>query len=233
MTQPRTPPWIEALLDRTKSPRDPEVNPRYQPIGFDYEREPFDPSSYYTELGTLSQLSRSGTKVLQQRIQNQKLIELQRQQQEAIDLQGISPQPQYGPPSGLKQQKKGKFGSPLGSYRFTSGYGHRSPPTSGASSFHSGVDLAAPTGSPIYATHNGYVSFSGWNGGYGNSVHINGGGGVQTFYNHNSKNVVKSGQYVQKGQVIGYVGSTGVSTGPHLHYGVKINGQWVNPSGYY
>lgn len=97
---------------------------------------------------------------------------------------------------------------------------------------HSGLDLSAGTGTPIYAANSGYVLFSGYsNWGYGNAVVIEHGNTYSTLYGHMSQRNVSCGQYVTVGQVIGLVGSTGDSTGPHLHFEIRVNGQAVNPSG--
>ena len=92
---------------------------------------------------------------------------------------------------------------------------------------HGGIDLASPTGTEIYATADGVVGRSGWAGGYGNLVEITHGKGIQTRYGHMSKRFVEDGERVKRGQVIGLVGSTGRSTGPHLHYEVEVNGAAV------
>jgi murein DD-endopeptidase MepM/ murein hydrolase activator NlpD len=111
----------------------------------------------------------------------------------------------------------------------TSRYGMRWHPIKGGYRAHRGIDLAAPAGSPIYAPAAGMVSGVGWDGGYGISVIIEHGGGLQTRYGHMSKYVVAPGQMVAAGTVIGYVGSTGLSTGPHLHYEIRSNGQTIDP----
>ena len=99
--------------------------------------------------------------------------------------------------------------------------------------FHQGIDIAAETGTPIVATADGVVTTAGWNdGGYGNMVDIDHGDGIMTRYGHASAVAVTPGQTVRCGEVIAYVGSTGYSTGPHLHYEVRVNGQPVNPAGY-
>ena len=99
--------------------------------------------------------------------------------------------------------------------------------------FHQGIDIAAETGTPIVATADGVVTAAGWDGsGYGNMVDIDHGDGIMTRYGHASAVAVTPGQTVRRGQVIAYVGSTGYSTGPHLHYEVRVNGQPVNPAGY-
>ena len=111
----------------------------------------------------------------------------------------------------------------------SSGYGLR---WNGAE-FHQGIDIAAEMGTPIVATADGVVTIAGWNaGGYGNMVDIDHGSGVSTRYGHASAVVVTAGQRVRRGQIIAYVGSTGHSTGPHLHYEVRLSGQPVNPSSY-
>jgi murein DD-endopeptidase MepM/ murein hydrolase activator NlpD len=95
---------------------------------------------------------------------------------------------------------------------------------------HSGIDFAARYGSPIYAVTDGTVQFAGRHGGHGNYVRLSHGGGLGTGYGHMSRIAVSNGQRVSRGQVIGYVGSTGLSTGPHLHYEMYRNGATVNPS---
>jgi len=119
--------------------------------------------------------------------------------------------------------------APLVRAAVTSGFGMRPHPLLGGWRMHSGVDLAAPTGSPILATSDGVVGGAGWNGGYGLSVALEHGGGLETRYGHMSGIAVSAGQVVKKGDVIGYVGSTGRSTGPHLHYEMRQNGVPVRP----
>ncbi|MDE2560669.1 MAG: M23 family metallopeptidase [Sphingomonadales bacterium] len=123
----------------------------------------------------------------------------------------------------------GNLGLPLAASRLTSGFGMRYHPLLGIERMHSGVDLAAPSGTPIVATAAGDVGFAGWDGGYGLLVAVNSAGGLQTRYAHMSHLNVAAGQHVAVGDVIGYVGSTGLSTGPHLHYEVRINGRAVRP----
>jgi murein DD-endopeptidase MepM/ murein hydrolase activator NlpD len=116
------------------------------------------------------------------------------------------------------------------SANFTSGYGVRSDPFRGSAAMHAGIDLAGPIGTPIYATADGVVGRSEWNaGGYGNLVELNHGQGIQTRYGHMSQRLVQAGQRVHRGQLIGLMGSTGRSTGSHLHYEVRIDGRAVNP----
>lgn len=226
--------WVSELIKRYTEDKDQRYV-RRKPIGFEYERDPFDPSGYYRELTNVKEISRAGTSLLNQRLANQRAIEAQKYQQSL--MQGAPGQVQspgqisYGSGKMLKGGK-GRFGLPLARINVTSGYGHRAPPTRGATGFHNGIDLGAPAGTPIYATHDGVVGSAGWNDGYGWNVTLNAGNGVRTFYGHQSRLNVRSGQRVRRGQVIGWVGSTGVSTGPHLHYGVQVNGQWINPAGY-
>lgn len=114
----------------------------------------------------------------------------------------------------------------------TSGFGGRSSPTEGASSNHKGIDIGASSGSDIVAAADGTVTISTYSYSAGNYIMINHGGGVSTVYMHCSKLLVSVGETVKKGQVIAKVGSTGYSTGPHLHFGVRVNGAYVNPSQY-
>lgn len=124
---------------------------------------------------------------------------------------------------------KGLLRLPLNGARLSSNFGTRRHPVLGQTRMHSGVDLAAPTGTPIYAAAAGRVSFAGWNGGYGNLVIINHGNGLSTRYGHMSRISVKQGQQVTQGQTIGAVGQTGLATGPHVHYEVRKNNVATNP----
>jgi len=111
----------------------------------------------------------------------------------------------------------------------TSGFGYRVHPILGYRRFHRGVDFGASHGTPILAATDGRVAVAGWGGGYGKVVELRHGGGLATRYGHMSRIAVAAGQAVRQGQVIGYVGSTGLSTGPHLHYEMFRNGQLVDP----
>jgi murein DD-endopeptidase MepM/ murein hydrolase activator NlpD len=118
--------------------------------------------------------------------------------------------------------------------RLASGFGYRIDPVYKTTKFHAGLDFAAPQGTPIYATANGTVEVAGNTGnGYGNHVVINHGYGYGTLYGHMFKVKVRAGQKVKRGEVIGYVGSTGKSTGPHCHYEVRRNGEPVDPVYYF
>jgi murein DD-endopeptidase MepM/ murein hydrolase activator NlpD len=114
----------------------------------------------------------------------------------------------------------------------TSGFGWRTHPILGYQRFHAGVDFGADYGTVIYAADSGTVIFAGWYGGYGNAVIIDHGGGITTLYGHSSELYVAEGQTVQRGQAIAAVGSTGLSTGPHLHFEVRENGEPVDPMAY-
>ena len=114
----------------------------------------------------------------------------------------------------------------------SSGYGHREHPMTGKRAFHTGLDISVPQGSDVRATAAGIVSFSGWTSGGGYTVVIEHGHGFSTAYAHNWKNLVKVGQRVKRQEPIAVSGSTGVSTGPHLHYEIWKNGHHVDPAAY-
>ena len=122
--------------------------------------------------------------------------------------------------------------SPLDFIRVTSNYGMRVHPVLGRRKRHKGIDLAAPTGTPVYATADGSVSRADRSRTYGLVIYLDHGAELETRYAHLSRMVVADGQDVKKGDVIGYVGSTGRSTGPHLHYEVRVDGVAVNPIPY-
>ena len=117
--------------------------------------------------------------------------------------------------------------------RTASGYGYRSDPIYHVTTFHKGMDFACDTGTPVYATGNGVVTFASWQSGYGNMIVIDHGYGYVTRYAHLSRMLVRKGQKVIRGEEIGAVGNTGKSTGPHLHYEVMVSGNNVNPVNYY
>lgn len=114
----------------------------------------------------------------------------------------------------------------------TSRFGWRSSPFGGGSDWHPGIDIANSAGTPIIATAAGEVVYSGWYSGYGRMVQIDHGNGIVTIYAHNSQNIVREGQSVEKGDVIAYMGSTGWSTGSHVHYEIRVNGTAVNPANF-
>ncbi|MGV8998075.1 MAG: M23 family metallopeptidase [Parvibaculaceae bacterium] len=132
-----------------------------------------------------------------------------------------------------RSMKKFLMKTPIDGARISSGFGSRKHPILGYTKFHAGVDFAAPRGTPIYAAGNGKIEIAGWVNGYGNFVRIKHANGYETGYGHMNgfAKGMHPGVTVRQGQVIGYVGTTGRSTGPHLHYEVIVNGKKVNPLG--
>ncbi|EOC99551.1 murein hydrolase activator EnvC family protein [Caldisalinibacter kiritimatiensis] len=116
-----------------------------------------------------------------------------------------------------------------GYYRITSPYGMRVHPILKTKKMHTGIDIGVPLGGTIVAANDGVVRYAGWYGGYGKVVIIDHGGGISTLYAHNSRLLVKKGQSVKRGQAVSKAGSTGYSTGPHLHFEVRKNGAYTNP----
>jgi murein DD-endopeptidase MepM/ murein hydrolase activator NlpD len=127
-----------------------------------------------------------------------------------------------------------RAGGPVldGAATLSSGYGMRSDPFTGAPAFHAGVDLAASPGTPIRPMRDGIVVFSGWQRGYGRTIIVRHGDGLESVYAHNQKNQVRVGDAVTRETQLGEVGSTGRSTGPHLHFEVRKHGSPVNPMPY-
>jgi len=124
----------------------------------------------------------------------------------------------------------GEFAWPsASSRRVTSEFGNRIHPILKVKKLHTGIDIGAPAGTEVLAANHGTVIKADWNNSYGNVVMIDHGGGIVTLYAHNSKLLVKTGDYVKKGQTIALVGSTGNSTGPHIHFEVRVNGQYQDP----
>ncbi len=121
---------------------------------------------------------------------------------------------------------------PVENVSFTSDFGVRSDPFRHTAAMHAGIDLAGPVGTPIYATADGVVARAEWAGGYGNLVEIDHGKGIHTRFGHLSKLLVKPNRRVHRGDLIALMGSTGRSTGSHLHYEVRIDGRAVNPLPY-
>ncbi len=120
-------------------------------------------------------------------------------------------------------------GRPVEKLVLTSNFGVRSDPFNRAARMHKGIDIPGPVGTPIHATADGIISRAGWASGYGNLVQISHGSGMETRYGHMSKLLVAENSYVKRGQVIGLMGSTGRSTGSHLHYEVRVDGAAINP----
>lgn len=118
---------------------------------------------------------------------------------------------------------------PVKGYRYTSGFGYRYDPFNGGTAMHAGVDMAGASGEPIYASADGVVQQAGRSGGYGNLVELSHGKGIDTRYAHLSSIAVKPGERVRQGQLIGKMGSTGRSTGTHLHFEIRVDGRAVNP----
>ncbi|HVI41383.1 MAG TPA: M23 family metallopeptidase, partial [Anaerovoracaceae bacterium] len=115
------------------------------------------------------------------------------------------------------------------STRVTSEFGMRYHPILKVNKMHTGIDIGAASGTKVLAANSGTVIKAGWNNSYGNVVMIDHGGGIVTLYAHNSKLLVSTGDVVAKGQNISLVGSTGNSTGPHIHFEVRVNGEYKNP----
>lgn len=118
---------------------------------------------------------------------------------------------------------------PLTSGWLSSNFGNRRDPLTGEADFHAGLDISAGRGTPVYATADGTVQLSGFSGNYGNCVEVTHGYGIATRYGHLSRYVVRLGQQIKRGNIIGYVGATGRTTGPHLHYEILLNGRPINP----
>ncbi len=151
----------------------------------------------------------------------------------AQDSQNISTliQQKVGIRSGITFRGTGQFLFPAAG-EITSSFGWRMHPILGYERFHSGMDFGSEYGSAIYAAEAGVVVFAGWYGGYGNAVILDHGNGLTTLYAHSSELYVSEGQAVQRGQVVAAVGSSGLSTGPHLHFEVRANGEPVDPAAY-
>jgi murein DD-endopeptidase MepM/ murein hydrolase activator NlpD len=123
-------------------------------------------------------------------------------------------------------------GRPVRKGWISSAYGMRTDPITGSPAYHPGVDFNGPVGTDVLAVADGMVSYSGWRSGYGNAVEIDHGNGYQTRYGHNSENLVKAGDLVKAGSVIAKMGSTGRSTGSHVHLEVSFEGRTINPLDY-
>lgn len=137
--------------------------------------------------------------------------------------------PMAAAPGAMAGATIGQLVSPLGTYALTSGFGERFHPILGGYRMHQGIDMAAPMGTSVHSAGAGVVTLANWDRGYGLSVRIRHGGGVETHYAHLSRISVQQGQVVTAGEPIGQVGATGLATGAHLHYEVKVNGSFTNP----
>jgi len=124
--------------------------------------------------------------------------------------------------------------NPVGSQEawISSGFGYRNDPITGGRRFHDGCDLVAPRGTPVIAPADAVVTYAGWREGLGRTVELEHGYGYTTIYGHNNKLFVKKGDHVKRGDLISHIGSSGRSTGPHLHYEVRLSGKLVNPYKY-
>ena len=129
-----------------------------------------------------------------------------------------------------QSKRRAYLASPLEFSRVSSGYGMRFHPVNGVMAAHTGIDFAAPTGTPVRSVGDGVVDFAGWRGGYGNYIVVTHRNGQATAYGHLSRINVKKGQRVEQGMNIGAVGSTGVSTGPHLHFEFIEKGAFKDPA---
>jgi murein DD-endopeptidase MepM/ murein hydrolase activator NlpD len=143
-------------------------------------------------------------------------------------LANLARRQRTGASGGTPARSSGSFQWPVNG-SVTSGFGYRTHPVLGTQRLHAGVDFGAASGTPIVAAASGTVVSAGWQGGYGNAVIIDHGGGEATLYGHQSRLAVSTGARVSRGEVIGYVGSTGMSTGPHLHFELRINGVPTDP----
>lgn len=185
-----------------------------------------------------SQTQAKEEQLLEQKQQKEEIIE-DLEKYKAEILKDIEAEERAAQEIGAKilrlQSKTGKYAGgkmawPLPGYsRITSDYGWRIHPVLKTRRFHAGIDIAAPSGTPVVAAESGRVIFTGWFGAYGNAVVVDHGGGVTTTYSHLSKILVKEGQQVKRGEQVGKVGSTGLSTGPHLDFSVRKNGKTVSP----
>ncbi len=154
-----------------------------------------------------------------------------RQQRSSASSSGGGSASASSAPAAEQQAPAGRLQRPADG-RVTSGYGYRIHPIFGTRRFHAGVDFGGGHGAPIYAAEAGTVVSAGARGGYGMTIVIDHGQGLTTLYAHQSRFAVAAGQRVSRGQVIGYIGATGVATGPHLHFEVRVNGSTRNPMSY-
>ena len=173
--------------------------------------------------------------------ESEKKIDAEIQAQQAAIAAAERSEQQYNNQASKQIKYKGSKGTKGGgwtwpcpsSHTITSEFGYRSDPFGGGGKFfHSGIDIGAPAGTPIVAASSGTVAWSNFSSSAGNWIGISHGNGVVSVYMHMSARIAKAGQHVNKGQTIGLVGTTGSSTGNHLHFGVQVNGSYVNPHNY-
>lgn len=158
-----------------------------------------------------------------------RLVEQAQRRQDSLDRLPALQRPAQASGSVLMQIMAA---DPVPNARLTSPFGSRIHPVRGTRHNHSGIDLAAPTGTPIFSTADGVVTRAGWQRGYGNVVVVEHGGGYETLYAHAQRIVVRVGDRVSSGQQVATVGCTGTCTGPHLHYEVRSNNRAIDPSRY-
>jgi murein DD-endopeptidase MepM/ murein hydrolase activator NlpD len=200
--------------------------------------EPTQAASYYARLQSLIGLGSSATEWEKQRAERIKAerAALEDMKNQARMMQQTQYNVTYPEQGGQDYNTSGgsfsghQFGLfPVKNYRITDRFGPRINPVTHRHSNHTGMDFAAAKGSPIYAVADGTVRRSLFDRIYGNQTVIDFGGGVSSMYGHQSRSIVRPGQRVHRGQIIGYVGSTGRSTGPHLHFETWVNNKPVNP----
>ncbi len=183
-------------------------------------------ASKKTEISKLESEIGANAKVLEKLLAEAK--EAERRRKEAAQ----SSKGGGGTPTGNVIVGNGRLANPCPGARITSEFGYRTAPTAGATANHAGRDMAAPTGTPIYAADGGRVIRATYNSARGNYIVVDHGNGMQTWYQHCSQLYVSTGAQVTRGQNIAAIGTTGVSTGPHLHFEVHVNGTPVDPRNY-
>ena len=186
-----------------------------------------DKDEWYTTQTNVIQQPHAGFRkvVAQESYENDKLTQREILKEEVV-MEAVAKIVERGtkvPPTYIK---------PISGGRASSGFGRRKAPTKGASTYHKGQDWATPVGTPVVASCGGRVSKAGWGSGYGYVIYIDHEDGKQTRYAHLSKILVKAGDYVKQGQKIALSGNTGITSGPHLHFEILINGKQVNPQNY-
>lgn len=190
--------------------------------GTDEAAETTESGRYLGQGGPKEKLGTSELKALLE-VQNQNISQMIAERKSSVSelLQVIGGQ------SGTMAAFPDKW--PVQGGEISSPYGSRVGPIEGGYEWHQGIDIAVDFGAPVYASAAGKIEQAGWNGGYGRYVRINHGNGYESAYGHMSSLAVEAGQQVAKGEIIGFVGSSGYSTGPHIHYEVLVDGQAVDP----